>query len=288
MPTLWCTLTIEHGPVDFEFDLDVAGITATSSTAVTNLAETDLKLRLQECPDFAPLIRYLSKGILPTNDDDARKIILEAPDYILEDDVLYHLYTPRIKNLARAKAVIRQLCVPVDLRPQVAIELHDNNAHVGFDRLYALARTKFYWSGMYTFLRQHVVTCQTCQQAKRPTGRGKTPLTSLPVPPPLTRWHMDFHGPLAPSDGKRYILVLIDTTSMWVELIPVADMTAQTVVGALYDNVIARFGVPKGLSVLTDNGSAFIAQLSSSVKYLELNSISRRRTMHKLMCELYR
>jgi transposase InsO family protein len=73
---------------------------------------------------------------------------------------------------------------------------------------------------------------------------------------------MDFHGPLVPSNGKRYILVLIDSTSMWVELIPVADTTAETAVRALYDNVIARFGVPKGLSVLTDNGSAFIAQLT--------------------------
>jgi hypothetical protein len=104
--------------------------------------------------NFGPIIRYLSKGILPTNDDNAREINLEAPDYRLEDDVQYHLYTPRTKNVARAKAVIRQLCVPVDFRPQVAIEIHDNNACVSFERLYALARTQFYWPGMY-FL-QHV------------------------------------------------------------------------------------------------------------------------------------
>ena len=49
---------------------------------------------------------------------------------------------------------------------------------------------------------------------------------------------------------------------MWVELIAVEDTTAETVVRALFDNVVARYGVPIGLSVLSDNGSAFIAQLT--------------------------
>ena len=98
--------------------------------------------------------------------------------------------------------------------------------------------------------------------AKRAVRPGKTPITSLPVSLPLTRWHMDFHGPMPLSEGKRHILVLIDSTSMWVELLAVEDTSAETVVRALFDGVVARYGVPKGLSVLSDNGSAFIAQLT--------------------------
>jgi hypothetical protein len=155
------------------------------------------------------------------------------------------------------------MCVPTALRARVAQELHDNNNHLGFDRLYCTARTRYYWPGMYAFLREHVLTCLDCQQAKRPVHPDKTPIVSLPVPAPATRWHLDFHGPLPESEGKRHILVLIDSTSMWPELIPVEDTSAETAVRALFDNVVARFGMPREISVLTDNGSAFISKLAN-------------------------
>jgi hypothetical protein len=83
------------------------------------------------------------------------------------------------------------------------------------------------------------------------------------VAAPATRWHLDFHGPLPESEGKRHILVLIDSTSMWPELIPLEDTSAKTAVRALFDNVVARFGMPREISVLTDNGSAFISKLAN-------------------------
>jgi hypothetical protein len=215
-----------------------------------------------QCPDFAPMMKFLTSGQLPQNDDGARKVALSSTNYIIFDDALYHFHTPRAKNVSKAVAVVKQLCVPTPLRPEIASGLHEKNGRIGFDRLYALSSSKFFWPGMYTYLRQHVLTCLECQQSKRPIKPGKTPLTSLTVPPPLTRFHMDFHGPLPLSRGKRHILVIIDSTSMWTELIAVEDTTAETVVRALFDNVIARFGVPSGLSILTDNGSALIAQLT--------------------------
>jgi transposase InsO family protein len=50
---------------------------------------------------------------------------------------------------------------------------------------------------------------------------------------------------------------------MWPELISVEDTSAETVVRALFDNVIARFGMPREILVLTDNGSAFISKLAN-------------------------
>ena len=217
---------------------------------------------LRRCPDLGPLWTYLAIGVLPEDKVASRKIVAEAPDYLVSGNRMYHLYSPRTRGLHRATAVIRQLCVPTALRPLVATELHDNNAHLGFDRLYATARIRYFWPGMYVFLRDHVLTCLQCQQAKRPINQGSAPIISLPVPLPTTRWHLDHHGPFPMSQGKRYILVLIDSTSMWPELIAVEDTSAETVVRALFDHVIARHGVPSGLSVLTDNGSAFISKLA--------------------------
>ena len=241
----------------------VAGVTVAGvEFFIPDTDDLEYSEELRRCPDLGPLWTYLAIGALPDDNAASRKIVAEAEDYLVSGRRLYHLYSPRTRGLHRATAVIRQLCVPTGLRARVATELHDNNAHLGFDRMYATARTRYHWRGMYTDLRDHVLSCLQCQQAKRPINQGSAPIISLPVPLPTTRWHMDHHGPFPKSQGKRYILVLIDSTSMWPELIAVEDTSAETVVRALFDNVIARHGVPSGMSVLTDNGSAFISKLA--------------------------
>ena len=146
----------------------------------------------------------------------------------------------------------------------VAVGLHDNNCHPGFDRLYATTRTRYFFEGMYTYLKAHVLTCKECQLCKRPVGNHKAPLTSLPVPKPCTRWHLDFRGPFPESNGFKYILCMIDSTSMWPELIATKDCTEETVASAIFDNIVARFGLPRGISLLTDNGSCFISKLAKA------------------------
>jgi hypothetical protein len=59
------------------------------------------------------------------------------------------------------------------------------------------------------------------------------------------------------SSNKRFNL---DVT----ELLAVENCDAQTVIDAFYDNIICRFGLSRGISVLTDNGSAFISKLAAS------------------------
>jgi hypothetical protein len=54
---------------------------------------------------------------------------------------------------------------------------------------------------------------------------------------------------------------------MWPELIPVEDTSAETVVRALFDNIVARYGVANGLSVLPYNGSAFISKLAKLTRH---------------------
>lgn len=259
-----CNAT-ERTYIDFCYGDDVESINTVMAPSFTPrqlpMLE-DIKSALPTCADLGDMYHYLTDGTLPTCDKQARRVILESSDFAIENGVLYHMYTPRTKHLHRAQAVVKQLCIPTPFREDIAIGLHDRNAHPGFDRLYATARTRYFWPGMYVFLKNHVITCMHCQQAKRPIHPGKTPIVSLPVPAPCTRWHIDFHGPFPDSNGMKYILLLIDSTSMWPELIATEDCTADTVVRVLFDHVIARFGLPRGISILTDNGSAFISKLS--------------------------
>jgi hypothetical protein len=70
--------------------------------------------------------------------------------------MLQHLHTPRTKKLGRVYPGVKQLCVPMGFREQVACCLHDRNCHIGFDRLYATAISKYLWFDMYVFLKEHV------------------------------------------------------------------------------------------------------------------------------------
>jgi hypothetical protein len=90
---------------------------------------------------------------------------------------------------------------------------------------------------------KHLLTCLACQQNKRQIHGNKNPILQHPVPFPMTRFHMEFHGPFVESCEKKFILVTIDSTSMRTELLAVENCDAQTVIDAFYDNIICRFGI---------------------------------------------
>jgi transposase InsO family protein len=57
----------------------------------------------------------------------------------------------------------------------------------------------------------------------------------------------------------KYLLVLIDTFSGWVEAFPTKRETAQVVAKVLLEEIIPRYGIPKTLG--SDNGPAFISNV---------------------------
>jgi hypothetical protein len=57
--------------------------------------------------------------------------------------------------------------------------------------------------------------------------------------------------PRAPG-GFRFLFVVIDTFTRWIEVMPVVNITQEAAVKFLH-SIIYRFGVPK--RVLTDNGT---------------------------------
>ncbi|CAG2252218.1 unnamed protein product [Mytilus edulis] len=50
-----------------------------------------------ECPDFCHIYEYVKNNTLPDDKKIAQKVVLEASQYIMQDDVLYHQYQPRQK-----------------------------------------------------------------------------------------------------------------------------------------------------------------------------------------------
>jgi len=93
--------------------------------------------------------------------------------------------------------------------------------HVGQDRLYNTLKAKYWFPLMYSSVLTYVKSCEICQKTKASTHRKKAPLKPLEVVDPFGRLHLDFVGPLPVTPDKyRHLLVIVDSTSLFVEAVP--------------------------------------------------------------------
>jgi len=250
------SVTDDHGTAD--------NTDAYNSVYISALDDSvDVSDAQHQCPDFKDIIDYLRTGTLSDDNKSARRTVLESEQYTLLNDTLYHLYMPRHKGKDRVHPVVQQLCLPRTLRQNVLKAYHDDNGHIGFDKLYASIRAKYYWPKMYADLSDYVRSCSDCQQTKRPIHHRKAPLKLIPVEDVFSRFHLDYLGPLPASDGFRYMLVAIDSTSLYPEIHPTKTCDADETAQVLYDQVFSRYGCP--LSILTDRGSCFRSSLVTAL-----------------------
>ena len=232
------------------------------SRLLTTIVEPELTdiARMQEnCNDCKPLLDYLRYQTLPSDDRQARKVIIESEFYCLNNGILHHLSPARGKRQNGPDFFDTQLVVPTPLRPKILQAYHDQNCHIGFDKLYATIRLKYYWQGLYTDAADYVKHCDVCQRSKRPAHPHNAPGICLPCADNLERLHMDHIGPLPDSNGYKHILVCIDAHSLWCELIPTVSTSVEEVVNALQDVIIPRYGCP--VKILTDRHASFASKV---------------------------
>lgn len=99
-----------------------------------------------------------------------------------------------------------------------------------------------------------VQSCSVCQK-NRSLRNHASELYSTAAKYPFQAVFMDYIGQLTESNGYKYILVIIDRFSRFVELIPIEATTAKSTCAAFYNEWICAHGVPVQLS--TDGGSHF-------------------------------
>ena len=135
-------------------------------------------------------------------------------------------------------------------REEVLNELHE--AHPGAMRMKSLSRIFVCWPNLDADIEKRIQKCQECQ-----SNHPNPPLA--PLQPwkwptrPWARLHLDFAGPFM---GHMY-LVLIDSHSKWLEVIPMPSITAERTINFLRD-IFARFGLPE--HIVTDNGPMFVSR----------------------------
>ena len=209
------------------------------------------------------IIKYLEDKDLPGDARIARAIVAEAPDYFLEEDVLYRLYVPPHSN-ENDPRIRLQLCVPEPLKFDI-LQAHHGDlpaAHYDPARTYATIRLNFFWKGMQAECKKWVNSCDQCQRRNQSTKPYKAPLQPLPIARINDRWAFDIVGPLVRSkQGNEYILCFTEYATRYVEAFALPVVNAATIARVLVDEICLRYGPPAYL--LSDKGANLLAEVVS-------------------------
>ena len=83
----------------------------------------------------------------------------------------------------------------------------------------------------------YVKSCSVCNKNKKPTKTPRAMLEQYHAGFPMERVHMDILGPLPVTKlGNKYLLMVIDQFTKWLECFPIATQTADVVAKTLVDN----------------------------------------------------
>ena len=103
--------------------------------------------------------------------------------------------------------------------------------------------------------REFVITCDRCQRMGNITRKHEMPLKGILEVELFDVWGIDFMGPFSSPLGYKYILIMVDYVSKWVEAIPTINNDAKVIKNMLKKIIFPRFGTPRGL--ISDGGSHF-------------------------------
>ena len=158
-----------------------------------------------------------------------------------------------------------------NLAPSVIVQRCKFNGHLGMKKTRAKVWMRFYWVGIRAVVRK----CSVCAQRKTPSNRKKAPLQQEAVGAPMGQGGPGYCRPSARNGkGNKYILVVGDYFSKWMEAYPIPDQTAETVVEKFVSKFVCRFGVPKVLH--SDQGQNFESKVFKEM--CDILGIDKTRT----------
>ena len=176
---------------------------------------------------------------------------------VIVDNVLYRLWWEQGK-----KQPMYQLVLPQSLRDLALSQLHNQatSGHMGIKRTIARVRRRYYWTGYKTDICDWCSKCEVCQKRKSPLRKHKGPMHQYVVGVPFERIALDITGPLPETEqGNKYVLVLSNYFTRWVEAFPIRDIEAKTVADVMLQGFFSRYGVPK--QIHSDQGTQFESKL---------------------------
>ena len=145
-------------------------------------------------------------------------------------------------------------------------ESHAGNmgGHLGEARTLSCVKEKFFWPGYANSVREWFRTRTNCAAREFPTQKQCGALQKVRTGYPMEMVAADIMGPLPTSKhGNRYILVVSDYFTRWVEAYAIPNQEATTVAQKLIDNMSCRFSLPEQLH--SDMGMQFESKVVKEI-----------------------
>lgn len=198
--------------------------------------------------------------------------------FIVEDGLLYNIETEN-----------KLLLVPSDLQNRVLHAYHDSTLaeHPGRDETYRQITQRYFWSHMWRHVKTHVRYCLICASTKASARQPTAPLRPRPPVRPWQTISIDTMGPYPETRNKnRFIVVISDTFSKWVEAVATKDTMTVEVLRCL-EGVCHRWGFPE--NIISDGGPQYrsnvwerflerhhITHYTSPIYHQRANPVERR------------
>ncbi|KAK7481756.1 hypothetical protein BaRGS_00027004 [Batillaria attramentaria] len=253
---------------------------AVSSNWASSWSDQDLRDAQEQDEDLRVILQWMEREEYPTH----AEVMAQSPKvkklWSLRDllEVRGGLLYYHCQDDAGQRDL---LVVPRSLQARI-LELGHSNlsaGHMGIGKTLKRLRQRYFWPGQQRGTQLFVKGCASCNRSKHPTRRNRAPLTSYVAGAPMERVHMDILGPLPQSRlGHRYILLMVDQFTKWVEAVALPDQSAETVARAAVDTLFSHLGYP--LLIHTDQGTNFTSQLFSELCKL-LHIIKTRTTPYR-------
>ncbi|KAL0226635.1 hypothetical protein P9112_013959 [Eukaryota sp. TZLM1-RC] len=188
------------------------------------------------------------------------KIFKEQQKLSDSDSLFADSYIHRSTGLKMLNSSQPKILIPPFLRPEILLLTHGSAeaGHPSVDIAWKkLKDSDFHWPDMKADLISHIAECIPCQKTT-PILKNSIPSTGSlnSAKRPFEYLHCDTIGPLTvDSYGNKYVIHFVDAFSKFSILVPVADVTALTVVNSILIHVYSVFGAPR--SIHSDNGPEF-------------------------------
>lgn len=191
---------------------------------------------------------------------------------LIQNEILYYKWESDSGKDFNLKIVI-----PQDLKALVLEHLHNSviGGHLGIKKTLSKVQARYFWYHLRSDVKNWCSKCDSCASKKNPRKKYRAPLKTYNVGAPFERIAIDILGPLPRTkQGNKYLLVVGDYFSKWLEAIPLRNQEATTVASKLVERIISVFGVP--LSIHSDQGSNFESEVFQEL--CKLLGITKTRT----------
>ena len=242
------------------------------------LTKSNIKKGQKKDYFFRSMYDFIKHDTISKDTRMSKRIKNNSNQYVINNDILYHLWQYKSGHTQYS-----QVCIPEELRTTVMQALHDlkTTGHASTMKMYHSAIRRLWWPGMYASFENYVKSCKTCLESNK--GHDpKIKLKPLEVAHSVfDTIHIDLLSIQTPSNGFKYMLVIIDSFSKMIVVKCLKSKHGNIVARSIFQEWFMRYGIPRKMCyTVHDNGLELVNKWTKAL-YEIINVKSIRISAYK-------